>query len=1080
MRPTTAPPLRRAALVVAAATLLLLAAAGSAGAPAPAPVAAPKAAAAATTAPKAAAAPPATTTPAALAGPALDAALAAAEDAQDWKEPAPAPVTARLTTAAPAAVLPAGTGDLATDGPCEAELDARCDTVRPGGSRLYECLMDAVAESEGGGKNVGDKAASATTNAAAVADAAAAGRPPLVLSKTCAAAATAFASARSHNVNADVPLASTCGADIAKHCADARSDGLTTVLGCLREVKADLAPPCAALVRERQVEATRDLGADAELADACAGDAGRLCAGLVGPAVPACLRAAPPGKLSWECREEVFRVEVEAAGDLSLSGRVFAACLGAKKAFCADVPPGNGRAIACLEAAAQRKAQHAEHAATPFPPACKAELDALAAKRATDFRLDPALRTACAADADALCGWELDEVADRGPPDPVLDAGDAPVIACLQDFREELKEPACQAAVHATIARGAADIRADPPFAAACSADRARLCGSVPPGSAAVIRCLSQSRAALSPACGAMLFDTEVRMAESLDFQAPLRAACGGEAVCRDVPRTKGAAIRCLQDELLAGGTRLSPGCKAAVAGHTAAAAVDYRLNFRLQAACEKDVTKHCAAACVDAAGHTLPADAPCGGAVLRCLTGHIGDLDEAGGCAAEVGYFLKMGVADYHNDVLVAEACRPDVEAHCAAMPAQGVHACLDAHAGELGAACRAELAERAAARATSLDLVPGLASACAAERDAHCAGVRSGKGRVLACLIGAADAVSRAEEEAGGDDGATTADGPRAAEVVATQETLAAAAAATPFSDACSARLTALVTARQADWRRDGGLRAACSADVAGRCGAARAEDVRAPGGRVSGCLASAAVEGTGEEGGEGGAAPLAPACASEAARALRAALTFYSPQAPLTAACDGDVLRVCAARAGLAGVGPGSVLRCLSAAAAPPPPKKAGGTPPPAGRRRRLAADQHTLAAPGGLAPACAALVSLAADQGVDAYASFEGALAAGAVAGAAAAIEARLGLKAGTLTPLSGGVAAAGHATGNPLTLTGWAAVAGLAGLAALLLGGVALTVGRRSGCVPGRGYTHVTKGGGGPPGEAAPLTGRPSV
>lgn len=31
-----------------------------------------------------------------------------------------------------------------------------------------------------------------------------------------------------------------------------------------------------------------------------------------------------------------------------------------------------------------------------------------------------------------------------------------------------------------------------------------------------------------------------------------------------------------------------------------------------------------------------------------------------------EVEYFEKMEVRDFHNDILLAEACRTDVEQHC------------------------------------------------------------------------------------------------------------------------------------------------------------------------------------------------------------------------------------------------------------------------------------------------------------------------------------------------------------------------------------------------------------------------------
>lgn len=36
--------------------------------------------------------------------------------------------------------------------------------------------------------------------------------------------------------------------------------------------------------------------------------------------------------------------------------------------------------------------------------------------------------------------------------------------------------------------------------------------------------------------------------------------------------------------------------------------------------------------------------------------------------CPQEVEYFEKMEVRDFHNDVLLAEACRTDVERLCAA----------------------------------------------------------------------------------------------------------------------------------------------------------------------------------------------------------------------------------------------------------------------------------------------------------------------------------------------------------------------------------------------------------------------------
>jgi Golgi apparatus protein 1 len=54
-------------------------------------------------------------------------------------------------------------------------------------------------------------------------------------------------------------------------------------------------------------------------------------------------------KLSPDCEYELFRQEVETAGDIRLSVRLFRACLPDKKQFCADVAPGQALASQCLE-----------------------------------------------------------------------------------------------------------------------------------------------------------------------------------------------------------------------------------------------------------------------------------------------------------------------------------------------------------------------------------------------------------------------------------------------------------------------------------------------------------------------------------------------------------------------------------------------------------------------------------------------------------------------------------------------------------------------------------------------------------
>jgi golgi apparatus protein 1 len=102
----------------------------------------------------------------------------------------------------------------------------------------------------------------------------------------------------------------------------------------------------------------------------------------------------------------------------------------------------------------------------------------------------------------------------------------------------------------------------------------------------------------------------------------------------------------------------------------------DYRLNFRLNKACSKDIEKTCKNKCSTYLGQA------CGGTVLRCLQDNMDKLqnDE---CKEEVFYFVKMEVSDFRNDVILAEACKGDVDSYCADVePGEGrVIECLRMH---------------------------------------------------------------------------------------------------------------------------------------------------------------------------------------------------------------------------------------------------------------------------------------------------------------------------------------------------------------------------------------------------------------
>ena len=126
------------------------------------------------------------------------------------------------------------------------------------------------------------------------------------------------------------------------------------------------------------------------------------------------------------------------------------------------------------------------------------------------------------ADIEEVCGYEKDSL-------DSIAGYDGRVLECLQDYKDELVTPACKKRVHKLTMRAAQDIRMDRPLSDACYDDRQKLCAGVQPGDARVLRCLQDSREQLTYECRATLFDQEVRLAEDIDFQFPLKKACAAE-----------------------------------------------------------------------------------------------------------------------------------------------------------------------------------------------------------------------------------------------------------------------------------------------------------------------------------------------------------------------------------------------------------------------------------------------------------------------------------------------------------------------------------------------------------------------
>jgi Golgi apparatus protein 1 len=207
-----------------------------------------------------------------------------------------------------------------------------------------------------------------------------------------------------------------------------------------------------------------------------------------------------------------------------------------------------------------------------------------------------------------VCGYEKDSL-------DSIAGYDGRVLECLQDYKDELVTPACKKRVHRLTVRAAADIRMDRPLSDACYDDRQKLCSGVQPGDARVLRCLQDSREQLSYECRATLFDQEVRLAEDIDFQFPLKKACAAEIprFCKDIQHGGARVIQCLllHDEA----TDMGDECRTEVKRHETRGAKDYRLNYRLNKACDLEIDRLCADVCGPFSGQA------CEGSVIQCLT---------------------------------------------------------------------------------------------------------------------------------------------------------------------------------------------------------------------------------------------------------------------------------------------------------------------------------------------------------------------------------------------------------------------------------------------------------------------------
>ncbi|GAX77303.1 hypothetical protein CEUSTIGMA_g4749.t1 [Chlamydomonas eustigma] len=704
-----------------------------------------------------------------------------------------------IIKSAGAANLANGNGDVSPAGACAGDVKAFCKDVGPGEGRIASCLTKRI-RAQKQGNVVGRKVSNKCSNELAL-----------------------FKIDRSSNINKDVPLARACKDDVEKLCKGISDETPGSILGCLRDNKNKIGGKCKTEVFRTQQEVSEDYRLDYKLYNLCKDDVKNLCAD-VEPGdnrEVECLDSKRQ-HVTWDCQAQLYRNEKEAGDDIRLSVRLFSKCLGDYEKFCSDVEPGHMRVQECLE-------DNMED--SKFSSECKEELDDIIAKRVTDFKLDTTLREACESDLQDMCATTLKAMDDDNKVK-------RSALNCLQQYKEELKSEKCQAEVHRRTKRAARDIRFDEVLADACQEDRTKFCNDVQMGSARVIRCLQEHRSSLAQKCAAAMFDHEVQMAEDIDFKYPMKKACAWEisTFCKDIPHGHARVVRCLQDNIE--NTDMSKECKDEVTRDNNRMGTDYRLNYRLNHACESDISRLCSNMC-----STTPGSA-CGGLVLQCLQDKQDNITSQT-CQDEVFYYELMEVSDFRNDVILAEACRTDVEAYCKdTEPGEGrVHTCLRFNKDKISERCRNEEMKLAALEYRDIRLRPKLNKMCSEEKAVYCKDVKPGKARVVKCLM----------------------------------ENMAQP----NFGEECKEELQKREDVMKSDYRYDIGVFTSCKADVDAHC--ADAKNKLRGNATVLKCLVD-------------NFRSVSEACQTEMSRAVRIALWDYKPGAGLTMACDADVSTQC----------------------------------------------------------------------------------------------------------------------------------------------------------------------------------------
>ncbi|WIA37343.1 hypothetical protein OEZ86_014273 [Tetradesmus obliquus] len=473
---------------------------------------------------------------------------------------------------------------------CSQELGLHCSSAKPGSGEAVLCLERQL--------------------------------PMAQLGEECEIAVQNTQLMRAADGRLDWRLRQLCRDDVGKLCKEAQyaggldsslmlddwdappTAGMNVTMCLRRKWQAISSEPCKAHVRHLAAQAFANTLLDAPLLRACAANISQHC--LDASAALVCLKGLLANGLALAsgCAAVLQERLLEAADNFDLLPDVGAACKVERRMFCEGVPAAHGAVLDCL-ADFQDDAR--------FGDECRDALTSQFMLAVGDIRLLSSLRSGCAADAAKLC--------------PKVQPGSGRVIGCLQQHSSDVQSSSCRRQLMRLQGFAAHDYRLDYHLRQACSADVAKHCVHVVPGSGRVHACLRQNEAKLSQQCKQQVETAEAREHQDVSLNPIIRAACQSTitSLCGKLSSSITQLLPCLKTHMAS--PSFAPSCKEAltaalsrkgrkqeVAAEVHRELMVYVPGMPLTAACDGDAKQMCAAGSAEVSAMLQP------GSLLVCL----------------------------------------------------------------------------------------------------------------------------------------------------------------------------------------------------------------------------------------------------------------------------------------------------------------------------------------------------------------------------------------------------------------------------------------------------------------------------